>query len=60
MACWLFVFAVFSLFGCLCCMGSECGRVGLVVVVGIQVGRLVGGRLSVFGLEVGGDRPSLG
>ena len=52
------MFAVFALFGCLCCMGSECWRVGLVVV-GIQVGRLVGSRLSVFGLDVSSDHPSL-
>ena len=58
MAYWIFVFAVFALFGCLCCMGSECWRVGLVVV-GIQVGRLVGSRLSVFGLDVSSDHPSL-
>ena len=29
------------------------------MVVGIQVGRLVGSRLSVFGLDVSSDHPSL-
>ena len=32
----------------------------MVVVVGVQVGRLVASRLLVFGFEVGGERPSLG
>ena len=31
----------------------------VVVVGGVQVGRLVASRLLVFGFEVGGERPSL-